>query len=62
MFDGTLPANKILRIANELEVAASVHLKAFKLAYGMGKVRPKHHQEQHLAEQILADLVRPSAI
>jgi len=62
MFDATLPANKTRQIANELNVAASVHLQAFMLAYGKGKVRVKHHEEQHLGDQILADLVWPSAI
>ena len=50
---------KMKLLAQRLAFAAATHLEAFKLAYGPEHARPKHHEAQHLARQMLADLVRP---
>ena len=46
---------RMMTIADKLEANASVYLEAFKVAYGSHKVRLKHHELQHLANQIRLD-------
>ena len=42
-------------IADQLDVAVSAYLLAFKAAYGLDNMRFKHHQMMHLASQLRRD-------
>ena len=48
-------ANRVRQLAAKLGQTAALYVEAFKLAYGEGMVRVKHHELLHLAAQLLLD-------